>query len=254
MKVETAFFSKVLTARWDGEPDATLDDEMVSGLHDAIAEAEAKGAAVLHLRSGARSFCAGADAARLKAWIAPENGPSEIVKDSRAWTGLFERLDQCGPTVLAEIDGAVLGAGVGLALACDLRIASDRCVMGVPEARFGVLPAGSTIQRLVATTSTQLSRRLLVTGEVVKADEALRLGLVDWVVPAAEIAERAQQMASRVSRLSVPAVTAAKAVIRSIADGPEAAREAEEHALSCLVQLSETRASLQALANPAAKA
>jgi enoyl-CoA hydratase len=160
---------------------------------------------------GERVFAAGAD-------IAEFGGPAE----AREIGGLFR--DACGAVaaiprfVIAAINGVALGGGCELALACDWRIAADDARLGQPEILLGIIPGGGGTQRLPRLVGTARAKEIIVTGRQVKAEEALRIGLVDELVPAGEVQDRALAKAAGLAAGPVVAHGLAK---RAIDEGIE---------------------------------
>jgi enoyl-CoA hydratase/carnithine racemase len=114
---------------------------------------------------------------------------------------------------LAEINGAALGGGFELALACDLRIAALGAKMGLPELRLGLLPGAGGTQRMTWLAGRPAALRLILGAEQIDGAEALRFGLVQWGVPAADLAAAAAATARRYAALPEHAAKAAKACI-----------------------------------------
>ncbi len=220
IRIETR--GAVLAATLTRPPHNTVEEALCVSLEQALEAVRREGSSVLHLRAEGASFCGGADPARIAAWLAP-GGAEVAARDAERWDGLYRALEDTPAVVLAELGGAALGAGLGLALAADLRLAGDGAAFGVPEARFGLLPLGGTITRLMAACGTQTARRLLLAGEVVPATEALRLGLVDWVAPAAELAAQAEALAQRIAGQSHQALLEARGLLRGAQSGEAAA-------------------------------
>lgn len=217
----------VLVATMDGVPQNTIDDGLADAIEHALAEAGRRGAALLHLRSATPHFCGGADRARVRAWL-DAGGTATLLADSTRWAQLFERIEASPLVVLAEMHGNALGAGLGLALACDLRIAAASARIGVPETRVGLLPAGMTVRRLAELGGTVTAQRLLLGGDIIDGSEAYRLGLVHWLAPEAELAIQAAATARRVAKQSPAALREAKALlaaVRSAGEGKTLARE-----------------------------
>jgi enoyl-CoA hydratase len=115
--------------------------------------------------------------------------------------------------VIAAIAGVALGGGCELALACDLRIASDRAKLGQPEILLGIIPGGGGTQRLARLVGPARAKQMVFTGRQVGADEALRIGLVDEVVPADTVLDRALEQACELARGAVCAQGLAKRAI-----------------------------------------
>ncbi len=134
------------------------------------------------------------------------------------------RIERCGKPVIACINGVALGGGLELALSCTLRIASDRARLGLPELKLGLIPGYGGTQRLPRLIGTSAALKLILTGTPVDATEALRLGLVDEVVPTADLMTRAHALAESIAAMAPLAITAAmQAVARGEALPLEAA-------------------------------
>lgn len=235
-----------MVVTFDGDPQNALDDDLVAELERALAEAEQRGSTVLHLRARNAHFCGGASAARLRAWVA-DGGSEALLTDAKRWGRLFDRIEAAPAIVLAEIRGNALGAGLGLALACDLRIAATTAKFGVPEVRVGTLPAGLTLSRLSELGGPATARRLLLAGEIVDGTEAHRLGLVHWVADEAALEERARALAERLSRQSRDAVIEGKSLIAAGRRADPGLHDAEQRALTRLLACEDARTRLQAL-------
>ncbi len=210
-----------LERRADGVAVITLDNPKVNALSRAllarladVAESlsvDPPGAVVV--TGGDRLFAAGAD-------IAEFGGPDE----ARAITAGFHRaLDAVAAIprlVIAAVSGYALGGGCELALACDYRIAGERAVFGQPEILLGIIPGGGGTQRLSRAVGPSRAKELMLTGRQVRSDEALRIGLVDEVVPNDELSGRALGLAAE---LAAGAVVAQALVKRAVDEGSSVA-------------------------------
>jgi enoyl-CoA hydratase len=164
--------------------------------------------------AGEKAFVAGADIAEFA-----ERTPLE---QRAAMTGrrVFDEIAAFPKPVIAMINGFALGGGCELALACDFRIASDAARLGQPEINLALIPGGGGTQRLPRVVGTGQSMRLILSGEIVDAAEALRIGLVDQVVPAGELRERTLEIARGIATKSPVALRMAKAAVRAAAEMP----------------------------------
>ena len=166
---------------------------------------------------GDRIFAAGAD-------IAEFGGP-EVARDVTA--GFHAALDAVAAIprfVVAAVSGYALGGGCELALACDYRVAGERAVFGQPEVLLGIIPGGGGTQRLARLVGPSRAKELCITGRQVRAEEALRIGLVDEVVPGDELHDRALALAAEAARGALVAQALAKRAIdeglsMSLSDG-----------------------------------
>ena len=152
---------------------------------------------ILLTGAGDRAFAAGADIRGLL----DSDAVSGLAVSQRGQQ-VFSQIANCGKPVIACINGVALGGGCELALACTLRLASEKARLGLPEAKLGLIPGYGGTQRLTRLIGRGAALRLMLTAAIVDAPEALRLGLVGEVVPAAELLPRAHQIATTIAALS----------------------------------------------------
>jgi enoyl-CoA hydratase len=174
--------------------------ELESAFETAAGDAGTR--VVLLTGAGGRAFAAGADIRELAA-IPPEEGRAFALRGQ----AIFRRIETLGKPVIACIQGFALGGGCELAMACTLRIAADDARFGQPEVKLGVITGYGGSQRLPRLVGRGRALKLLLTGAVIDAQEALRIGLVDEVVPAAELMSRAQTLAEEIAANAPLAVT-----------------------------------------------
>lgn len=159
--------------------------------------------------AGEKSFIAGAD-------IAEFEGRSPF--DQR-WAmrspRIFDVMASFPKPVVAMINGYCLGGGMELAMSCDLRVASDRARFGQPEINLGLIPGGGGTQRLPRLVGLGQAMRLILTGEMIGAEEALRLGLVEMVVPHEELRSRTLELAEKIAAKSPLTLRVAKEAVRA---------------------------------------
>lgn len=166
---------------------------------------------------GERIFAAGAE-------ISEFGGPDEAHAVSGYFRQALDGLAAIPRVTIAAVAGYALGGGCELALACDLRIAADTAKLGQPEILLGIIPGGGGTQRLARLVGTSRAKDMILTGRQVAADEALRIGLVDRVVPAASLLDEATRLAAQLARGPLVAQALAKRAIDvgldgSLADG-----------------------------------
>jgi enoyl-CoA hydratase len=167
-----------------------LNDAVMDELRTAIAEARRRSDVGAVLLTGAgRAFVAGADISELADQRAVE-GKARAQRGQR----VFRRFETSPKPTLAAVNGFALGGGCELAMACHMRIASDAAKFGQPEVKLGIVPGYGGSQRLPRLVGKGRALQLLLTGEVIDAAEAFRIGLVNRVVPAAELIPAARAL------------------------------------------------------------
>ncbi len=164
---------------------------------------------ILLTGAGDKAFAAGADIAELAA-VAPDAGEAF----ARRGQQVMRRVEACGKPVLALVNGYALGGGCELALACTLRIASETAKFGLPEAKLGILPCYGGTQRLPRLIGPSAALKLMLTGTIIDAAEALRLGLVDEVVAPEHLLARGDELAREILAVAPLAVAACLEAVR----------------------------------------
>ena len=180
--------------------------------------------------AGEKSFVAGADIAQMKD-LDPAGGEAF----GKQGNDVFLKLESFPIPVIAAVGGYALGGGCELAMACDFRICSDTAVFGQPEVGLGITPGFGGTQRLARIVGPGMAKQMIYTARNIKADEALRIGLVNAVYPAAELYAAAEKLASTIAANAPIAVRACKKAINEGAALPiEQAVVCEEKAFgSC---------------------
>ena len=164
---------------------------------------------------GPRIFAAGAD---LKTLV--DAGPEEARPQVEALGEACDLLEALPKVSVAAINGYALGGGLEVALACDLRVVAADAKLGQPEVTIGVIPGAGGTQRLVPLIGSGRTRDLVLSGRIVEAEEALRIGLVGSLVPAADVLEEARRTAAAFARGPRRALAAAKEAIRAAVRTP----------------------------------
>ena len=200
-----------------------LDGGMIAALTAAADAIEAdRDVRVAILAAEGKAFCAGGDIA---AW-----GGLEPLDRWRRWVPAghraFDRLARLRVPLIAVLNGHALGGGLELAATADIRIAETQARLGLPETSLGMVPGWSGTQRLVRRFGAQVVRRLALSGAIVEAEEAERLGLVDEVVQQGRGLARAEDVAAAIAVRGPVAVAVAKQLI-NVAEGEEAAAAME---------------------------
>jgi enoyl-CoA hydratase/carnithine racemase len=163
---------------------------------------------------GEKFFSAGAD---LKTFADGDKARARLM--AQRFGVAFEALQEARPVIIAAINGYAMGGGLECALACDLRIAEEHAQMGLPEPSVGLLPAGCGTQTLPWLVGEGWAKRMILTNERINSETALRIGLVEQVVPRGQSLSTAVQLAQRVATLSPRAVTFSKNLIHQARQG-----------------------------------
>ena len=187
-----------------------LNDETISELHRGLREIfkDEQVRVVILTGAGEKAFVAGADIGELKVCNAL-SGHRKSINGQR----LLYHIENMEQVAIAAINGFALGGGCELALACDIRIASENAKLGQPEVNLGIIPGYGGTQRLSRLVGKGKAKELIFTGDMVEAAEALRIGLIEKVVPLAELMKTAQEMAAKIISKGPLAIKAAKRAI-----------------------------------------
>ena len=157
---------------------------------------------------GEKAFCAGADIRDMKDATA-----LDAKESAELGKRVFKRIEACPKPVIAMINGFALGGGCELALACDMRIASDNARLGQPEINLGIMPGYAGTQRLPRLVGKAVAKEMILIGELIKADEAYRIGLVNKVVPIEQLEEAVMEVANKLASRSPVALRLIKEAI-----------------------------------------
>lgn len=182
-------------------------NELAWALREADGDARVR--CVVLTGAGEKAFVAGADIAEMV-----EQGATEARGFAAAGRAVGDVLEAMAKPVIAAVNGFALGGGCELALACDFVYAADKAKFGQPEINLGVIPGFGGTQRLPRRIGAARAMELVLTGDLIGADEALRLGLVNRVVPAAELLVEAKKTAQKIAGKGPLAVAAARRAVR----------------------------------------
>ena len=191
----------------------TLSTEVLAQLHGVATELTEDPPGAVVVTGRGRMFAAGAEISEL-------GGPDEAREIGLAFHRALDAVAAIPRLVVAALNGFALGGGCELALACDLRIAGEGSRLGQPEILLGIIPGGGGTQRLPRVVGASRAKDLILTGRQVRADEALRIGLVDEVVADDDVLGRATELAAAAAAGPVAAHALAKRAIDEGLDGP----------------------------------
>ena len=161
--------------------------------------------------AGPKSFIAGADINEFAGMTAIKQ--RDVMKSGRA----FDSVEDFPKPVIAMINGFALGGGCELAMSCDIRVASSNAKLGQPEIKLGIIPGGGGTQRLTRLVGEGKAMELILTGEMISADEAKQLGLVNHVFAPEELEAKTMELANKIAELSPVALAMAKASVKNAA-------------------------------------
>ena len=173
---------------------------------------------ILVLQSNQKVFSAGGDIKQYASRLDRADAGELLAEEAAYYQKLFSRISSLPQISIAVIGGVAAGGGLELALACDLRIASEVTKLGLPEVGVGLLPAGGGTQRMTQRCGAGVALRLIGLAELVTGRDALAIGLVEWAVPPAELEVVANDIAKRLVNQAPEALQAAKACIATASD------------------------------------
>ena len=211
----------------DAPPLNLVTGELLAQLEAALARLEAADPgdvrAVVVTGRGEKAFSVGSNVKEFEVHRA-SGGRERFESEAR----VAQRLAGLPMPTIAAIEGSALGGGLEIALCCDLRVASDRAQLGLPEVRLAVTPSTGGTQRLPRIVGLARAKELLLTGRIVSAHEAERIGLVNEVVPAGEAVARARAIGEEIAERGPLAVREVKALLDGALDRPLAEGHAAE--------------------------
>jgi len=224
-----------------------LNTETLRELHSVLREASGDpGGRVLVLTGeGEKAFIAGADILEMKG-----KDNREAVEFSKLGNEVAKLLELMPKPTIAAVNGFALGGGCEMAMACDFIVAAENAVFGQPEVGLGLIPGFGGTFRLMKLVGVARAKDLIFSGRRIKAGEALQMGLVSQVVPAAEFRARVLELAVQISRNSLPAVVKSKQLINEFSEtvGLSLKVDAESHAFGRLFGSTDQAEGLSAFA------
>jgi enoyl-CoA hydratase/carnithine racemase len=223
LKVEVRGHTALVTI--DNPSANTWDEESLGGLSALVDECTADKSiyAIVVTGSGEKFFSAGAD---LKLFADGNKGVAATM--SVAFGTAFEKLANFRGVTIAAINGFAMGGGLECAMACDIRIAERQAQMALPEATVGLLPCGGGTQNLAWLVGEGWAKRMILCGERVPAETALRIGLIEEMVEKGAALGKALSLAESAGQQSPPAVAACKGLIQRAREGDIASAYAAE--------------------------
>jgi len=205
-----------------------FDDRLIKDLTGCLEELSNDDTVrVIVLTGHGKSFSAGADLNWMRRMA--DYGEENNLADARALAKLMATLNELPKPTIAKVNGAALGGGVGLVCCCDMAIADERAKFGTTEVRLGIMPSVIS-PYVVAAIGARQARRIMLTGERFDAKEALRIGLVHQIEPAADLDQAVDAILDHILAGGPKALGATKALIRDISGQPMTTDLAEETA------------------------
>ncbi len=205
----------------DHRPVNALNRQTMQELGQALDAVRAETAVKVVILTGAGSlaFVAGADIKE----VSQLSSPQEAQEVSALGQAVFLKLQKLGKPVIAAINGVCLGGGLELAMACHLRISGDRARFGQPEINLGIIPGWGGTQRLPRLIGKAKALEWILTGDMVTAQEALRLGLVNQVVAQDQVLKAAKDLARKIASKGMVTITES---LRAVEEGLEGSLDA----------------------------
>ena len=212
-----------------------INEELRHALGSALAELEADGETRVVVLTGAGpAFCAGVDLT--------EGTPATTSTEAAGRPPVAAPFWDFRKPIIAALNGTAVGGGLEIALACDIRIAAEGARLGLTEVRIGSLPGSGGTQLLPRVVGATHAARMLFTGQLIEADEALRIGLVSECVAPEELPAGAQGLAERIALNAPLSLRAAKRALRAAMDLPFSEGQALERTLWAQLAATEDRA------------
>jgi enoyl-CoA hydratase len=213
-----------------------ISNELISELKDLLDKIKNDEELRVLIITGAgdKAFVAGADIKELV-----DRDASQGRRISQERQEIFSRIENLPVPVIAAVNGYALGGGLELALACSIRICSEKAQFGAPEVKLGIIPGDGGTQRLPRLVGLGRAMELILTGDFIDAQEAYRIGLVNKVLPQEELMDKATELAKKIASRPPLAVRFAKEAVNRSQEGDAAsgfALESYLHALSCTTE------------------
>ncbi|HIE37625.1 MAG TPA: enoyl-CoA hydratase [Anaerolineales bacterium] len=219
--IRTQVEDRVAVLTIDHPPVNSFNKQVVTELDEAVDQllADDDVKAIVITGGGTNAFVAGADIPEIKELLdKPEEGYAASREFIERGQGVNLKIERAAKPVIAAINGFCLGGGLELAMACHMRICSDRARLGQPEINLGIIPGWGGTQRLARLVGKGKAIEMILTGDMITAQEAYRLGLVNKVVPAGAVLKEARGLARKiVSKSRFPVAAALRAITEGLA-------------------------------------
>jgi enoyl-CoA hydratase len=208
---------QITTIRLENPPLNLVTLELTRQLDRILASIEENESVrcVILTGTGDRAFCAGSDVKEFES-LQGRVGEGKLLLEK----AVYRRLANLPMPTIAAIQADALGGGLELALCCDLRVADEGALLGLPEVRLGVMPGSGGTQRLPRIVGPARAKEMVFMGEILNAEESARIGLINRVVPSGQAVETARKMAEVIASRGPIAVREAKRVIDMATDVP----------------------------------
>ncbi len=216
-------------------------EELLAAMRQLGADAAIR--AIVITGAGERAFAAGADIKEMEA-----KSPLEAKAFAELGHAVCAAIERAPQPTIAAVNGFALGGGCEIALACDIRLAAERAVLGQPEVALGIFPGWGGTQRLPRLIGAGLAKELIFTGRSVNAAEALRIGLVNAVHPAQELLSKARELAGQIAAQGPLAVRHAKIAINHAFGDTLGGFEQEQQLFALLFGTADQREGMAAFA------
>lgn len=233
---------RVATVTLKSPPVNAISEPWIRAFHAALDRIEAAPElSVLHLRSSLKIFAAGGDLKEMKLRMESPDPAANMLDRLTRVHALFDRIERLPLITFCEIGGDMLGGGLELALACDLRMAADSARIGSPEIRLGLFPAAGGCQRITRLCGPAVAAQIVYLGDRIDAATARQWNLIHWCVPAADLSRLVREKVEQLASFSPEALRAAKACIAAQANGNKDGFALERELGSRLIVTEQTR-------------
>ncbi len=244
--IRTEVADRIATLTVDHPPVNSFNTQVVTELGEAIDEllADDEVKAIVITGGGTNAFVAGADIPEIKMLL---DQPGGLKVASEQGQTLFLKIEKATKPIIAAINGFCLGGGLELAMACHMRVCSDRARLGQPEINLGIIPGWGGTQRLARIVGKGKAIELILTGDMITAQEAYRLGLVNKVVPAGAVLKEARGLARKiVSKSKFPIAAALRAITEGLSVPIEEGLKIEAEEFGLLADTEDAREGVSA--------